>query len=170
MEKFISTESKKSLLKLGLYQIIGGCLGILIFVWEILHVSVISGPAVILILIAIAFFAYSIYTGSQCIKMTEKALMHSFINQGMQILSFNMVGYTFKYVAGFYVGLGIDLTSSFRFTYGAGISEINISLFQQTQNIQIGINIIAIIIFVLVDRLSQKVKDEQEIRKDTRFL
>src|ERR1022692_3314383 len=118
MEKFISKESKNSQLKLGLYQVVGAAVGLVKFVWTIIHAERMSGPSIILSAVVIVLFAYSIYAGYQCIKLTENALTHSFINQGLQILGFNIIGYAFSYNSGIYLNVGLDMTSSFKFTFG----------------------------------------------------
>jgi hypothetical protein len=170
MEKYISAESKNALLKLGLYQIIGGSLGLLRIFWVSLSIQNVAGPAIILMLLVAFLFAYSIYGGYLCLKMKNGALMHSYIIQGLQILSLSIMGFSFKFVSGLFLSLGIDLTNSFDFYFDGGVSYFAISAFAQSHVVQIEINLVAIVAFILVDRLNQKIVSEVEIRSDKRFL
>jgi len=58
------------------------------------------------------FFSYSIFCGFLCIRKKAKALIHILINQFLQLLGLAFLGYAFKYVAGVYVGAGLDLSDS----------------------------------------------------------
>jgi hypothetical protein len=170
MEKFISAESKSALLKLGLYQIAGGCLGLIIFIWIIFTTPFTVDTALIILFTAILFFGYSIFTGWQCVKITEKALTYSYINQAIQILGIEIFGYGFQYICGISLGITLNITNSFKFNFAVGFSAITMNLSGQSNGIIIDINVIALIVFVLVDRLNNKIKTEKEIRSDTRFL
>jgi large-conductance mechanosensitive channel len=66
--------------------------------------------------------------------------------------------------------VGVDLTESFKFTFSAGITEVAVKMGVQSDVIAIDFNVIAIIIFVWLDKLNKRMKSEQEIRMDTRFL
>ncbi|HLY68216.1 MAG TPA: hypothetical protein VKR53_00725 [Puia sp.] len=170
MEKFISAESKNALVKLGLYQIVGGCLGLIVLTWQILKSPVTLGGSLIILLIGMLFFGYSIFSGWQCTKMTARALTYSFINQGIQILGIEAGGYAFQYVSGLSFGASLHLTGSVKFDFELGLSAIILYFGAQPGVIIIDINVMAIIVFVLIDRLNNKVKAEKEIRSDTRFL
>src|ERR1700722_4866780 len=97
MENFISPQSKNDLLKIGLYQIISGFFGPSIFLWSVLGTKTWTAPVIVLTLIALLFFSFSIVVGYQCLKMKDRALTLSLINQGIQMVGFDIVGYAFKY-------------------------------------------------------------------------
>ena len=170
MEKFISTQSKNDLLKIGLYQIITGFLGLSIFLWSVHGTQTWTIPVIVLTLIALLFFAFSIVTGFQCLKMKERALTLSLINQGIQMVGFNIMGYAFKYASGFFLSVGVDMTENFKVTLNAGLSDLAVKINVQSEVVAIDFNLIAIIIFLWLDKINRRIKDEQEIRKDTRFL
>ena len=170
MEKFISTGSKNDLLKIGLYQVISGCLGLVIFLWSVFSPHTWTIPSIVLVFIALLFFAFSILAGYQCLKMKERALTLSLINQGIQIVGFNIVGYAFKFSPGPFLTIGVNLTEKFKFTFDAGLADIALNMNVQSEVVAIDFNLIAIIIFVWLDKLNKRIKSEQEIRKDTRFL
>src|SRR5215467_12254246 len=129
MEKLISQESKDSLLKLGLYQIVGGILGLIRFVFVTVSMGKVNGLTILLAMIVAVLFAYSIFSGWQCIKLKKSALINSYINQGLQIVSFSIVGFAYKYIAGIYLGLGVNLTNSLEFRLDAGFSNYALAAF-----------------------------------------
>ena len=102
--------------------------------------------------------------------MKERALTLSLINQGIQIVGFNIVGYAFKFSPGPFLTIGVNLTEKFKFTFDAGLADIALNMNVQSEVVAIDFNLIAIIIFVWLDKLNKRIKSEQEIRKDTRFL
>jgi hypothetical protein len=170
MEKFISTRSKNDLLKIGLYQILSACFGLLLFLWSAYETKTWTTPVVVLASIALLFFSFSILSGYQCLQMKEKALPLSFINQGIQLVGFNIMGFAFKYAPCFYLTVGVDLTGNFKFTFDAGIFAFLININNHSEAITIDLNIIALIIFVWLGKINNRIKAEQEILTDTRFL
>jgi len=170
MPKNITTETKNELSKLGLYQIIGGAIGILLALWLLYNTSDITQWVAVLIIVMFLFFCYSIFCGILCLKAKETALTHSFINQVLQILSFSIIGYSFTYVAGIYFSIGFDFTESFKLTFGVGVSSIKISLNINPEITRFEINIIGILILIWVDRLIRKIKQERSLRENTDFL
>ena len=58
MENQVSKEIEYDLIKLGLYQIFGGVIGILIIVWGIYKSQVMTGQSVLFSLFIILFFLY----------------------------------------------------------------------------------------------------------------
>ncbi|RZK99199.1 MAG: hypothetical protein EOO89_31340, partial [Pedobacter sp.] len=54
MEKLISKETESDLTKLGVYQIIGGAIGIIILLWVIFKTPLMSGLTVLLFLLILA--------------------------------------------------------------------------------------------------------------------
>ena len=170
MENFISSQSKNDLLKIGLYQIISGFFGLAVFLWSVLGTETWTAPVIVLTLIALLFFSFSILAGYQCLKMKESAMTLSLINQGIQMIGFNIMGYAFKYAPCLFLTAGVDLTENFKLTFNAGLSDIAINMNVQSEVVAIDFNLIAIIIFVWLDKINKRIKAEEEIRKDTRFL
>ncbi len=165
MEELFSTKIKSSLTKLGIYQTAGGTLGILIIIWSIYNSISITGVSVLIYLSMSFFFAYSIFCGILCIKKNRDALIHSLINQMLQVFGFAVMGYALKYIAGFYLTIGLDLTDSLQFTSGTGISKFAFNINNEKERLEIDVNLIALGIVYWIDRLKQKVKSEEIIRK-----
>jgi hypothetical protein len=160
MENRISKKAESDLTKLGLYQIIGGGVGILIIIWGIYKAQVFTGLIVLIYLFVLLFFAYSIFCGSLCLKTKENALRYSLINQILQVIGFAMMGFAFKYVAGFYFTIGLDLTDSITFGFGAGISKFDFNFNTENDRLEVDFNIVALALIYWIDKLMKKAKDE----------
>jgi hypothetical protein len=55
MKKLISKETELHLLKLGLYQIVGGAIGLLVFLWVVYAGQLFTGPVIILYVLILFF-------------------------------------------------------------------------------------------------------------------
>ena len=157
-------------MKIGLYQILSACFGLLPFLWSVYETKTWTTLVVVLTSIALLPFSFSIFSGYQCLKMKERALTLSFINQGVQIVGFNVLGYAFKYAPCLYLSVGVDLTENFKFTFDGGIFAYFIKFNTESEVIAIDFNIIAIIIFTWLGKINNRIKAEREMMTDTRFL
>jgi hypothetical protein len=170
MEKFISPQSKSALLKIGLYQIVSACFGLFLFLWSVHEKKTWSTLGVVLFLMSSLLFSFSFLSGYLCLKNKEKALTLSLINQGIQLVGFHLVGYAFVYAPCLFLTAGVDLTETFKFTLNWGIFAFFINFNTQSEVIAVDFNIIAIIIFVWLVKLNNRISAEMEIMTDTRFL
>jgi hypothetical protein len=170
MERFISARSKNDLLKLGLYQIVGACFGLVLILWLLSGKKTWTTPEVIMTFIGMLPFSFSIFTGYQCLKMKERALTLSYINQGIQLVGFNILGFAFIYAPCIYVYFTVDLTENLKFLVNAAIFGYRIDFHTQSRVIAININLIALIAFVWLGKIDDRIKNEVEIMTDTRFL
>jgi hypothetical protein len=165
MENLISKETESDLTKLGLYQIVGGAVGILIIIWGIYKSPLLTGLTALIYLFILLFFAYSIFCGTLCLKTKKNALGHSLTNQILQVIGFAIMGFAFKYVAGFYLTIGIDLTDSVNFGFGAGISKFNFNFNNEKDRLEVDFNLVAFALIYWIDKLMKKVKEEAAIRQ-----
>ena len=102
--------------------------------------------------------------------MKENSLNLSLVNQTIQILGVSISGSAFHYSAGPFITIGVDMTTSFRWTFDFGMTSLSIYLFNDISNFLITINLVALFVLMLVGRLQTKIKTEIETRKDNRFL
>jgi len=168
MDNFISTQSKNDLLKIGLYQIITGLFGLAIFLWSVLDTHTWTYLAILLTVLCLLIFAFSIVIGFLSLKGSVLTL--SLVNLGIQMVGFNIMGYGFRYSPGFFLNIGVDLTEGFKFSLNVGLSAVAVNVNVQSEVIALDFNIIAIIFFVWLDKVIKRIKSEQEIRMDARFL
>jgi hypothetical protein len=107
------------------------------------------------------FFAYSFFCGVLCIKQKSNALAHSLINQFLQLIGFAFFGFAFAYVAGFYLSVGLDLSSSIEIKFGAGISKFDFNINREHERTEINFNIVELGLIYWIDKLSTKIKAEK---------
>jgi hypothetical protein len=96
-----STGQKIFLKSLGIYQILGGGLGLY-------RISISSLETIIYVFGAIVF-AFSIYVGIQTWRLKTNAITLTTINQYLQVLSINMFGLLYNYLSGLGFCLWLDL-------------------------------------------------------------
>ena len=165
MEVLFSKKIKLDLTKLGLYQIVGGVLGIIIIIWAIVKIPLFTDLGALVYFIMVLFFAYSIFCGVLCIKTKNNALLHSLINQMLQIFGIAIMGYALKYVAGFYLTIGLNLTDSINFTFGTGFSKFDFNINLEKERLELDFNLIAFAFVYWIDKLMKKVKEEESVRQ-----
>lgn len=161
MENNLTKDTVSKLKGLGIYQIAGGIIGLLLTVWSVLNLPGIAGILLLIILIAVTLYAYSIYCGILLLKKKAIGLKFSFVNQCLQLVSISAFGFAFKYVSGIVLAVGIDLTESFYFIFDAGVSSWQISIYGDTAPFIISFNFVAVFILLFIDRLKRTIQKEQ---------
>lgn len=165
MKKLVSKETESDISKLGIYQIIGGLVGIFFILWGIFASFHFTALTVLIYLFILAFFCYSIFCGILCLKTKKNALSHSLANQIFQLFSFAMMGFAFKYVSGVFFSTGLDLTDSIKFNFNMGISRFEFNFNNEEDRLEININLIALAVIYWIDKLMKRVKEEATLRQ-----
>lgn len=160
MEKWLSKETISALLKLGVYQIVGGAIGVLMILWAIFQTPVFNITLIIIYIFILALFGYSIFCGISCIQTKRNALKHSLLNQVLQVLSFTLPGFTFSYTAGVSVFAGLVMSDSLEFNFSAGISSVTVNTMTGEDTLKLSVNIIAVLLILWINKLSKTVKEE----------
>ncbi|MBC7749517.1 MAG: hypothetical protein H7Z76_13245 [Methylotenera sp.] len=144
---------------LSFYQIFGGVLGCGISLWVFISLISIQRKEDILFytvlsLCSFSLYIYSIFCGSLLLRKSSriKGLHFSLVNQLMQVVSFSIFGFAFKYISGLYTSIGFDLVkNTLLFKWGLSTWEI---LFNSNSVIsEIHINIFSLLLVFLIDRL-----------------
>ena len=157
MENTFTKATDRKIKVLAIYQILGGLAGFGITFWLLAHTAIITGLILLLFLIAFALFSYSIYCGALLLKKQRVGLVHSSINQYLQLVSFAILGFGFQYVSGVLLSVGIDLTTSFDMKFNIGIMstwEMNIN--SDTEKIEINFNLVALFVIIFIDKLRRQ--------------
>ena len=165
MNGYFSAATKSDLIKLGVYQIGGGLIGIAIIAKSAFNAGAFNELVFLFYLIFLLFFGYSIFCGWMCIKFKEHALLFSLINQFLQLLHVSIAGFSFSYTAGFHLDMGVDLTDSFHISFDAGLSNLRIFINNHSRIVFINFNLIAFYLLYWIDRLRKQVKLENEIQE-----
>ncbi len=165
MRNLLSKETESNFSILGIYQVIGGSVGILIMLWGIFNNFETTLLSILLYSLILLFFSYSIYCGLMCLLKRKSALPHSLANQLLQVLGFSIAGYAYNYIAGVYMTINLDFTNSINVSVGFGLSSFKFYINNDQDQFQISLNIVAILIIYWIDKLMSKVKEEAALRQ-----
>ncbi|MEK8181250.1 hypothetical protein WMW71_12960 [Flavobacterium buctense] len=148
MEK---TETKIKIL--AIYQLLGGLTGFIGTFYLMLKVSSVNS----VILLFLGLYGFSIFCGYLLLKKSYiKGLNFSVINQLIQVLSFTICGFAYKFYSGLFLCLGLNLTTDTLITYNAGISTWNFKLNSESLNTELSVNIVALILINVIFNLRKK--------------
>jgi hypothetical protein len=147
---------------LGIYQIIGGAIGVILITWTTVNSQQIAELSIVIYLFMLLFFAFSVYCGILCLRKDNNALKLSLINQILQIIGFAMFGFAFQYAAGAYFTAGLDLTESFNFTFGVGVSKFDFNINNESQRLEVHFNLIALALIIFIEKMRKRLKEEQD--------
>ena len=157
---FMNEEIKKPIISkvnlLAYYQILGGIVGIILIALLIANVSNYTSLIIIMIFIASVLYSYSIACGIFLFKNVKRGLKYSIINQFLQIINFSLFGYGFKYISGLFFTIETDIARSFNFELKWGTSSWEFLFNNDNGEKVISINLVAIFLVVLIDKLIRK--------------
>jgi len=164
MNEYIKQNEKTKLQVLSYYQIAGGITGIGLVIWLIAKTEVITGLVLLVFATGTGFYSFSIFCGQQLLKGNiEKGLKLSTINQILQIIQFAVLGFAFKFIAGIMLSVGIDLTTSFNFTFNFSFPAFEVTINRDKDLLKVGFNILAIYLVFFIGRLEDKIEQEREL-------
>jgi hypothetical protein len=151
---------KTKLERLAYYQIAGGAIGVIMVIWLIAQTVTITGIVILIFVLAIGLDIFSIYCGRLLLKGEHDiGLRLSTINQALQIFSFALFGFAFKFVAGLCLGIGIDYTNDFKFDFNLTISTFEISINTEHELINLGFNFVAVFLIQYIMRIKDEIED-----------
>ena len=81
------------------------------------------------------------------------------------MIGFAIMGFAFKYVAGFYLTIGLDLTDSVKFDFSAGISKFDFNINNEKDRLEVNLNLIAFALIYWIDNIMKKAKEEETIKQ-----
>ena len=155
---------KSKLKALGVYQIIGGIIGIGLTINLIS--TLISIPKILFPLFFVAFslFSYSIICGIIIFKSIKKGLRYSKINQILQVVHFMAFGYAYQYISGINFSIGLDLTESLNFKANLNLSAWQLNINTDDPNLIINLNLVALFLIIWIDK-AKVATHKEEINK-----
>src|SRR5450432_263188 len=161
MEFSISPGIKKKLRSIAWYQIAGGIAGFIVIVWNVVNNDNFTFIQILTGAFAVGVFGFSIFCGQKILKAEiNKALKLSAINQSLQLISFSVFGYAFKYAAGLSVAVGFDYSDNFLFSLHFGVSEFDLNINSPSGLILLEFNLVAVYILWLIGQLKKKIEVE----------
>lgn len=151
----------QNLKDLAFIKIAGGITGIGLTIWLILKQAMIPGIFLLLFLIALGLYSYSLYCGTLLLRNKASGLNHSSINQYLQLINFSISGYGFQYISGVYLSAGIDLTTSIDLKMNLGVSAWQINIDSDDGVILVNLNFVALFFIIFIDKLKNKISIEK---------
>lgn len=165
MHNYLDKETQANLLKLGLYQIFGGGIGILFLLWALINTTNFTASLIVLLVFALSLFSFSIYCGYRCVYLKENCLKYSLANQLLQLVGLSFAGVSYMYAAGVFIAFGLDSSAAFDIKLRFGISKAALSINNSSSMFAIHINLIALILLLWIDRLMRRLRTENEYHK-----
>jgi len=144
---------------IGLYEIIGGSIGIGLILYGTIAMKSINMFSILLLLFVLSFYSFSIYAGVQLFKFHEKKIILSEIVQYLQIPAFAILGCYFTLSAGLSFIVGIDYTQEFLFKFNFDIvpSKSSISILSNDKStLYFYVNLIPILLLYLMDKIQYR--------------
>ena len=141
---------------LGIYQLLGGLLGIGLIIQH--HYTVGGASLLFLFLPVLAglCFLYSILCGVLCLRNHELALSLSFVNQLLQLIGLSVSPFLFDYSAGLFVSLNINPGDGPLFGWESGLSRMHFRYDAPDSAVVISINFAALVLLLLLDFARRK--------------
>lgn len=159
-----SKKLNRKLTILAYYQIFGGVGGLLLFLYALAQLGTITGLVMLLMLIMISLYLFSIYCGRKILANEIRlGLQLSIVNQAIQIFSFNMLGYGFKFVSGIGLLVGFDFQDGFNFRFNFQFSNSNIQYAVEDDLVALMVNIVAIYLIQYISELKEDIKEYREM-------
>ena len=158
----------KIILKIiGLIEILGGITGIGLILWLTLQGTQTSSLVFLILLVAFAFYSYSIFAGVTLFKNQEKSIIHSQIVQFIQIIALSIGGVTYLLTSGGNLFVGYNFTdSTLEFSMSIISSEFQINIMSSGQNEFIHINLMATIILLILENSGNKIKKQKTLKEN----
>ncbi len=145
---------------IGILEIVGGIAGIGLIILLTLQGVEINIYVFLIFLVAIFFYIYSIYAGTQLFKHKEDGTLHSRILQYVQLIAISIGGMTYLLTSGGNFFLGYNFTNStLEFKMSVIASEFQINIISSEHNDFIYFNIMAIAILLLLENAVNKIKE-----------
>jgi len=158
-----SSDTVFKLKALGIYQLIFAITGLGVTVWLFLQEGFQFPQITIVFIVVILMYLFAIYCGILCFQTKEKCLWYSSINQHLQLVSFSIVGYGFRYDSGLSVNLGVDLTTGFALRLKLEILSFwHIDFNSHSDVILVNLNLVAFAVIIIMDQIKKQMNHEIE--------
>ena len=146
----------------GWLQIVGGLTGLGLVAYLMLQTGTINGPVLLIFMIGLGLFSYSIYAGKRLLTDQHKitGIVLSIINQVLQIFQWSMFGHGFSYSSGGELTLSIKgLAVNFHFS--AIMSTFKMAI-NSDDEFFFKINLMAILVIAVLTVVLKELTDKKE--------
>ncbi|MDN3586907.1 hypothetical protein QWY86_09525 [Pedobacter aquatilis] len=126
----------------------------------------ITGLLILIFIFAAGLYSFSIYCGQLLLKgKIKEGLKLSTINQALQVINFAIFGFSFKFVAGLILSIGIDYTNDFNFTFNFSFPGFQFNINSNGELVTVGFNIVAIYLVYFINKIQQEIDNRETLFK-----
>ncbi|WP_188814169.1 hypothetical protein [Hymenobacter cavernae] len=162
MKKYLTKHTKKKLKWLAYYQIAGGVLGITLAFWIFLQTAKIAAIMLTIFSFITTLYLFSIYCGWQLLKgRIKKPLKLSLFNQVLQLISFSIAGFTYRFTAGIFLSIGINYTNDLNLSFNFSLSQFQLNINSNKEVATFNINLLAFYLIYFTNKLQEETKKEK---------
>ena len=112
---------------LGVYEIIGGIIGLLILLT--INIEYLNSANITSLVISLILYVFSIYCGYLLLNgELQKGINLSIYNNLIQIVGFGVLGFVFKFTSGICLGINLDMTNDTLLRLNFDISNLHINI------------------------------------------
>lgn len=130
---------------LGVYQIAGGIVGIILIAYDFVFIAEIPTNEYYLSPLALVLFGFSIYSGNLLLALKySEGLKFSLINQIIQTIGFSIAGIMYVFGSGVFLSIGLDLTDDLMVEFLLWTSNIEIGVLGDKSQLMVSFNVVAI--------------------------
>jgi hypothetical protein len=142
-------------------QIVGGISGLLLICYLLLQTDIINGAVLLIFLIGLSLFIFSIYSGNALLSNFDKkkGIILTLINQTLQLFQWSMFGYGFSYSSGAELLIGIK-GLSLDFNFGIIVSTYSMAI-KTSNEFFIKINIISVLVIIVLIDIYRKIREKE---------
>lgn len=170
MKKEFETELRKNrnILKgIGILEIVGGITGLGLIIWLMLQGTETNTFVLLILLIAIGFYVYSIFAGLELFKKLENGILHSRILQYIQIPAFSFGLLTYIMTSGGYFLLGFNFTAkTITLNFALIASKFQLNILSPGESNFFSINILAIIVLFILEKAFRNINKQSLIQEN----
>jgi hypothetical protein len=143
------------------YEILAGIAGLVMTSFYAFQLPQIILSLKVVLCIVLVMYLHLVISGLLILLKDEKlGLIHSAVNQGLQIVHIALFGFAFQYYAGPALKFTWHLNESFWPYLSLGFSSWEIVIGMDEVVKYIGLNIVALVLFILIFRKIKKIESD----------
>jgi hypothetical protein len=142
---------------IGWIQILGGITGLGLIAWLLLKTGEITGPLLLIFIVGLSLFIFSIYSGSVLLTKDKLklGLILSMINVLLQLVHFRFNGSGLTYSSGFDLSVGYDNGLKLSFEFITSLFQMSIN--SDEVSLMLKLNLVAVLLlWILADIFDYK--------------
>lgn len=151
----LSKDSLSKIRILGIYQIVGGVIGLGVTIVGAIQSEHLS-TLWFIFLIGILLFGYSIYCGNLLLEKKINGLKYSLIHQCLQLVHFFFFSFGFAYASGLTLSIGLNI-NDYNLLFNFTLSTLAINIDTTTTDTFLSLNLIPLFIILFIGKIKEEI-------------